>query len=74
MSNTFAGFCGTILGWWALDRFFGGQLFAWMPTAPAFPKDGTSYALLLCTTYLLVGLDEVRGAISKRGQGMLGDQ
>jgi hypothetical protein len=66
MSHSLAGFYGAIIGWWASDRFFGGRFFDWMPAVPEFPKNSAGWALLFCTAFLLMGLDEVRRAISKR--------
>ena len=59
MGSTLPAFVGGIVGWWASDKFLG------LPWVPAFPKDNTSLMVLFCTLYLLMGLEEVRRAVSK---------
>ena len=59
VSSTLPAFFGGFLGWWLSDKFLG---FSWVP---GFPKDGTAIMVLICTGYLLMGLDELRRAITR---------
>jgi hypothetical protein len=64
MSNSYAGFLAALGGWW-LSSFFH---LPWS-SAPAFPSsDSLAMIILFCTSFLLMGLDEVRKAIKASRQ------
>ena len=63
MNSSYSAYLGGIGGWW-LAGFFHLPWMAWMPAFPS--SDATAMMILFCTSFLLIGLDEVCKAIRGR--------